>query len=297
MDTALSLASVSADIPTDVRNRYMQKARSQVAPPRSSVPFFPQLKLCNSMSDIDGVKKGEYFTVIEQKNDADEYEKAIDNIGKEPEIVILERRYSYSIYDQDLEKMIAWTNELDGFSQDHPVYVISNKDDGPRLLTRASFPQFKANKEALESELGGKFKFRNILYVYLPSKDKVFKMFVSNGSVTGIADTDKYGSYQNVQPGSFEDFKNYIVNASEPDQFFGTRCRLGSREHKKGFLLMTFNAVGPVKDIEAMFRLYVGLNEYLDEAFEANFRPLILGSMNQNVLDAEVVDELPDFES
>jgi len=272
METATSKANLPATLSEQRRQEIMAKVRGEFRG-GTKVPFIQQIKMKNVKNPLDQFEKGEWYTIKEN----DEGEKVYESIGTEPEVVILKRCYSYSMYDKDNEKMLAWTNEIDGFSAFHNVCVVSMEHGKPEAAFVGDFKKFQAAKKDIERQLGYKFKFVNVLYVLY--KDEVYRLIVSGASVTGVKDGEKYGSYQDVQPGSLEDFKNYIVS-SESECYFFTRCKLGHKFLKKNeYYVSTFTTAGAVADAERdrMLLLFSKVEDTIQKLFMVRFAPLLAG--------------------
>lgn len=261
--------------------RAIAKAKQQLG--QNRMPLVPSLKLQNKGSTaVEGVKEGEFFVTWREKKDDGKFEDVAVALGAHPEIVILQRLYSYSWYRKESAgkpgRLMAWTNEIESFWPEKPdgtpqtVYLMVNPDNAsaPHVEFRGNYQEFKSHKEANYKDRDGDnlLKFKNVLYVYLdvPGHDdkKVFRFFIGNSSVTGVPDGAKTGDYKNPEPQSLLSFIAGL-QSSEPNVFFGTKCRLGSRLKSGGieYYLTTFDKVGPVENLDLMADYYMKLGSYL----------------------------------
>lgn len=208
-----------------------------------SLPIIPQIGMVNNMSDVEGMSIGEYYIRRSVEEDG-ERKTVYQSIGFKPELIILLRRYTYSRFSKSQDKLIAWTNELEGFSDDDMVHLINNKGEKPQLETSLPYPQFKSyiNRTYRDDEGKMTLKFKNVLYVKY--ENEIYRMFLSNASVTGIPAGEDHGDYKNPQKGSFTAWER-TLKAPEPQAYFFRTVKMGQSEVQgKDYRLMTFEDLG-----------------------------------------------------
>lgn len=282
-------------------NKIVAKARSEVGTER--LPPISTMKLVNKGSkveDLDGKKIPEQHFYLSYIDDSEGTKKINIAIGKHPEVVIIKRRYSYSMYSKTEDRLIAWTNEIDEFTQQQEVRLINNLGNQPYTEFAGNYFDFKEYKNQNYVSRDGRqeMKFRNILYVLFPNEfteKKIFRLFIGNSSVTGVPDGEIQGDYKNPEPKSLLDFATQ-VRASEPNVFFGTKCRLGSKYHEGeiDYYITLFEPVGPVENFQEMAQLWFELSNQLEEREKIEFSRFPEEEPSGNEREA-TAEELPDL--
>lgn len=242
---------MSTALTTQEHDHLLSLARAQVGRPR--LPDYPTLKMRNAKSSLKDVEKGAYCIVRKVEKDGTMAED-IQAIDGNPELIILKRRYSYSYYDEEMDSLVAWTNELDGFTPDQTVKLARKGPNGKEIQT-FNWPKFKEWKKS--DPLGQKLGFKNILYVCLglPKVENLARLFVSNASVTGVKDGEKTGDYKNPLPGSFIDFEKPLSWSGS--SYLERVCQLGSKWlDQNEYYLMTFTDIGENKNIADTLPLF-----------------------------------------
>jgi hypothetical protein len=269
------------------QQKYLQDLRSEVGGTR--LPQYPKIAMVNDKSEVKGMVKGEYYTSEQMKNDAGEYETITKSIGTNPEIVLLRRRYSYSFYSKKQDKLLAWTCELDDFKQN--VCLLNNSTGTPTLEFSGSFREFKTYADQKYRDQEGKnlLKFRNVFYVLF--QGKVYRLFVSNASITGIPSGEDHGDYKNPQEGSFLLFEK-LLQASQ--MHYSERVlRLGSQlKEGDSYYLMTFADAGENLNIVEAINLRQQLDVDLRQRFKQDFGSFIsqqAAQQDTDVVEAEIV--------
>lgn len=215
---------------------------------------FPTLKMRNSKNPTSSVKKGEFYTskIVDGKED-------ITPLGANPHVVILHRRYSYSYFNKETEKLEAFTNEIDGFHPNQKVDLTIIAPGGSKTLQSFMWPEFKQWK-AQDEELGKKLTFKNIMYCVLgdPKPENVCRLFVSNASVTGVKDGEKTGDYKNPLLGSFTEFSKMFTYSGT--EYCMSVCELGSQWLETNeYYLVTFKALMDNPETDECIALLGGL--------------------------------------
>lgn len=148
-------------------------------------PNIPVLRLANK--DMTQAPEGEYF--IETRKGKDE-KPDIEVVGKNPEIVILYKTYTYSYYDDTGNSLIAWTTDIHGFG-DSPVTLFLKVNGKVTIDFEGTFNQFKKYRTKFDilhpvtkERTGSNLTFKTVLYVLCNGKP--CKMFVSNASSVGV---------------------------------------------------------------------------------------------------------------
>lgn len=290
-----ALANLSED-----EQKLLAQAKQELG--GNSRPFIPQLKLSTYGSKTE-IPKGHFYLVVQEEVDGEKERKEID-IGENPDIIIMKRMYAYSRYSKAKDRLLNWTNEIEGFSEEDIVYLVNAAKGRPYLEFRGSYPEFRDYKQAnyYDADEGrSKLSFTNVLYVYVehPDTDKrIFRFFVRNSSVTGIPEGEQQGNYDKPEPDSLQAFIEGMQK-SDPGVFFGTICKLGSKDRGGGdipFKIVTFENAGPVADLSYMLKLWHALNKALRIRFKDDFESLPSEPTgdSSDVIDVEV-DDLPDL--
>jgi hypothetical protein len=224
-------------VPSNISPEQRESYRSRNTVTRSNSVDIPTIKLKNSMSKVKGVKKGHFFTTEEIDGEV----KHTD-LGETVEVVILNRYYTYSNYDKDTEKLVAWTNEIIDFDSNVCVYV---PQEGSAPTTEIMhFTDFKTLKK---NDKWGRMTFKNVLYVLL--NEKVYRMFISNASNTGVVDGDKYGDFDNPLPDSLMKFCDKV--GAQAGCFTDKICILGANWlEDNNYYTISFN-VGDTPKVDA----------------------------------------------
>jgi len=279
--------SASTALTTAEQQKYLQDLRSEVGSAR--LPQYAKIAMVNDKSEVKGMVKGEFYTSEQVKNDAGEYETVTKSIGMSPDIVLLRRRYSYSFYSKKQDKLLAWTCELDDFKQN--VCLVSNASGTATLEFSGSFQEFKMFRDQKYTDQEGKnlLKFRNVFYVLF--QGRVYRLFVSNASITGIPMGEKHGDYKNPQEGSFLLFEKMLQAAG---MHYSERIlRLGSAiKEGDSYYLMTFADAGENLNIVEAIELRKELDADLRRRFAQDFGPLLskqAAQQDSDIIEAEVV--------
>lgn len=227
-------------------------ARQQNA--KRSIPRPPEIRLHNVMMDVKGVEKGQYF--INRFNSTTEENEA-EPIGPSPKLLVLHRAYTYSYYDEQANRLVAWTNELTSFDEGQRVFLFCNNGEKAFIEKEGTFPEVQAymKQKYVIQKPGGSLKnlmkFTNVLYVLYGGIDpekNVYRMFVSNASAAGVETPESTPDFKNPQPGSLLQFWRETQNRETAA--FETWCELGSKyiEGTRQFWLMTFTPKEQVSD-------------------------------------------------
>src|SRR3990167_674243 len=283
-------------------NSILSRARTEVGIDR--LPFIPVMKLSNKGNQsikisehetIDIPEQHFYISYVEENQDEGTAKRVID-IGENPEVVIIKRRYSYSFYSKTEDKLVAWTNEIDQFSLLQEVRIINNFGDAPFTEFLGTYFQFKKykNDKYISKDGRQELRFRNILYIYFPNEftdKKIFRLFVGNSSVTGVPEGEIQGSYKKPEPQSLLDFAKK-VSVSEPNVFFKTKCRLGSKYHAGDidYYMITFEPCGNVENFDEMANTWMKLTDELDIRFKIEFDKF---SQDKMIIGSDLKEEAP----
>ena len=275
----------TTSLTTAEQQKYLQDLRSEVGGAR--LPQYPKISMVNAKSEVRGMVKGEYYTSESVKNDKGEYETMTKSIGTNPEIVLLRRRYSYSLYSKSQDKLLAWTCELDNFDQQ--VCLVNNASGSPTLEFSGSYQDFKAYKDSKYRDIEGRnlLKFRNVFYVLFGGR--IYRLFVSNASITGIPAGEKHGDYKNAQEGSFLLFEKQLQAAQV--HYSERIIRLGSQiKEGDSYYLMTFADAGDNPNIAQAIEARQQLDADLRQRFAQDFGSLLAGQIQKDaVIEAEPV--------
>lgn len=198
---------------------------------KSFTPRIPEIKL--AQQDTSGVKAGEYYT---QEYDSVKKEKVFKNIGKNPHIVILKKAATYSYYDEKSKTLVAWTSDIEGYSEYHNVILFKNGEK-PFIEFKGSYPEFKAYSlknytvtNTVTNNVEKLLSFKTVLYVLF--NEKVYRMFVPNTGVAGVADGEKTGDFKNPQVLSlthFLDSSSDMSSEAQSGAIFDTVCEMDSK--------------------------------------------------------------------
>lgn len=256
----------------------------------------------NKLSEeIEGMQDGEFYvTSYRRDEDSGDYQKKFTNIGRDPEVILIKRLYSYSCYNKKDKKVVAWTNEFEGFTANDEVFLIRKPNGTPHLETRLPYPEFKQYRvKKYYDDLEGKNKlsFRNVFYALY--KGRLCRMFVSNASITGVPEGEDHGDYKNPQPGSFVQFERGLRDDQGYVRHYSERkIRLGSIHNaKKDYYLMSFTDVGATPEAELIQALETKekLDTDLNLRFMQDFGPFIAGHPTSAQVSAPVdVEETDD---
>lgn len=202
MDTALEKpASKELTNLTSEQQQRLERDRSGAS---SKFPRIPEIKLANK--DETRAPEGEYFI---ESDKGDDQEPDIRCIGKKPEITILYKTVTYSYFDGQQKKLVAFTTDIHGYG-DSPVTVFVRQGDAFVIDFDGTYNGFKnyrvkwAKKDPSTGAINGNYlKRKHVLYVLFEGKP--YKMFVTNTSGVGIL-SDGKAAYDKPQPRSLEDF-------------------------------------------------------------------------------------------
>ncbi len=293
MEQTTPATTTSTALTNAETQRALQHARSQVAGPR--LPQIATIRMKNDKSDVKEFEKGEYFIERSQKNEeSGETEKVRKSIGMNPEVSIIRRLYSYSFYSEAEERLMAWTNEFEGFTFNDIVYLINNEKTPTRLEFHAPYQEFKAYAQEHYKDRSGKnlLKFKNVFYVWY--EGELFRMFISNASITGIPAEEKHGDYKNPQPGCFLNFEKTLLDEQGLQRaYFEAKCRFGSKQ-KDGdsFYIMTFENAGPPENIAGLVAVWQQFERDNKLRFVAEFGPFI----SQSPTTQPIVPGVPEIQ-
>jgi len=225
---------------------FLKQARQMNMPPPA--PLYDTIKFKDSEKKIEGLKRGNYF--IESY---DGEKKTYRDIGPNPEIVILHRVYTYSYYKEG-EGLKAWTNDIQGFSENDYVQLYSKKTGMKDPEFSGTYKQFKMyaaqnyTAHGVDGTAEKLLSFQNLLYVLF--EGTVYRMFVSNASTAGIAPGERGGDFKNPQPLSLLHFIE--TTREKPGKAMCEYvCKLGSYfkdDVEQPFYIRTFENVGDNPD-------------------------------------------------
>lgn len=136
-------------------------------------------------------------------------------LGKEIEIVILKEKRTFSYYNDKSKQLELFTNELNVTGGSISAYEpVALKDNNNNIVWQGRYEDFMKERKVNwlkpmdpEREFQGSLlKQKVVLYSYLPSEDKLVKIFVNLSSTIGI---DPKGGYlfKNPSEGSLEKLK------------------------------------------------------------------------------------------
>lgn len=238
---------------SDRQRAVLEAARRQNN--RQQPVSYDSIKLKDSekkVLDVDGkpLPRGEYY--IESYDPASK-SKTYRCIGKNPEIVILHRCYTYSWYKEG-EGLMAWTSDIQSLDESGYVTLFAKQDGKMTVAFEGRYkPDFKNLIDAkyTSRSTDGKteklLKFQTLLYVMF--EGVVYRMFVTNASAAGIPMGEKGPDFKNPQPGSLIEF---IEKTTRGTEMAGSLpewvCRLGATfrdEMEQPFYIRTFENVGP----------------------------------------------------
>ena len=166
----------------------------------------------------EGLNKGKY--VLESSKRTENADKTISyekvrELVKDPKIIILRKRYSYSYYDSTKNSLELWTNELDTFDASQPVVVFDKQKDlkKPEIMTYAEFKDAKLNRaEWVKVERGearSLFTFVTVLYIVVDGI--IAKFFVKMSSLIGQQADGTY-DFKSPMPGSLKALEQEMGN-------------------------------------------------------------------------------------
>jgi hypothetical protein len=225
---------------------------------RPTVPNIPSIKLKNSEKKVEGLTRGNYFI-----EDYDGENKTFRDIGPNPVVHILHRCYTYSYYDEDASQLVAWTSEIDGFTEYDPtVYLYSKRDGKASVEFCGNYPSVKQYMLANYSVTKGEkqkslMKFQNCLYVLFEGKP--YRMFVSNAGAAGIAEGAKGPDFKHPQKESLQNFIDTTRGIEMEAALLEFDCQLGSRfieDAEQPYYIMTFTNAGPNEKIPETMPVY-----------------------------------------
>lgn len=228
---------------------------------RSFTPRIDEIKL--AQKDMAGVSAGEFYT---QSWDAESKQKVFKNIGKNPQIVILRKAATYSYYSEALKRLVAWTSDINGYSEQDSVILFKNDGKSPFIEFRGSYPEFKAYSlknyttvNPVEDTIKKLLSFKTVLYVLY--ENKVYRMFASNPSVTGIAEGEKTADFKKPQLLSLTHFLDNLNDLSSGEHSaacFEEICELDSKyiESTIPFHIIQFKKTGVKPDMEFVLDTY-----------------------------------------
>lgn len=263
---------------TDQEKALLKAAQNELGTKRGV--FIPQLKL-SGKGTKSKIKEGHFFLVVPTEEDGEKKIKEID-IGENPEVVILKRLYAYSRYSKGKDKLLNFTNEFEGFTEDNRVVLVNTVESSAFIEFDGNYPTFKkqmcGSKEYPDAkyydadEARSMLKFTNVLYIYFEHPDtekRVFRMFVSNSSATGIPAGKDHGDFKHPESTSLIAFLDNMKK-TEPDVCFAAECRLGCELKQGGipFYIITFESLGAVSDMKPFLRLWFKLNQALTMRFK-----------------------------
>lgn len=258
----------------------------------SHVPSLPLIRLANK--DMSQAPEGEYF-IEERRPDEN---PIVTSIGKNPEVTILYKTNTYSLYSDELNATLAWTTDIHGFTQMDAVTLFRKRDGRVTIDFDGAWPDFKKHmqehyvvynsvKEKYEKQL----TFKTVLYVLY--KGKPHKIFVSNASSVGV---DEHGkpSFDKPQQHCLQEFTTMCWN--EKRALYEFSVTLGSRfvPSSKPYYIMTFPSIRELGEEE--------LSTAIRASHEAQQAITAIDSMrrqsamtDQETHEAKTSHDLPDF--
>lgn len=306
MSTALTTLS-------EQQRELLQQARASSAKPFA--PRISEIKLAPANKEVPGVPKGHYY--IKEYNPDTKVTTCTD-IGRNPRVVILKKAATYSYYSDKSDTLIAWTTDIEGYDETSPVVLFKNGAQGPSVEFKGTYPEFKAYAEQkyttynpVEERSEKLLKFSTVLYVLY--EDKVYRMFVRNTGVAGLAEGAKSADFKKPQLLSLMHFLD-TVNDLSSDQMsaacFESICQLDSKimtgSGKNGsktieFYIMQFKNTGERPDIAHVVDIYGQLLKDLKAMLVNDLQRMSSpGKVSAQVVDvpmieSEFVPELPDL--
>jgi len=258
---------------TQAEQSLLKLARSKTGTAR--IPLPPSIKMVNHKGEIKGMEYGEYYIETQEKEDNNEYQKVQKSIGMNPEVILLLRLYTYTMYSETENKPLYWTNEFADFKA--MVYLINNTIEQQYLQFSGSYPDFKKYKVEKFTDKKGKseLKFRNVFYVSY--EKKIYRIFVSNASITGIPSGEKHGDYKDPQASSFLKFEESLETMDDGfrQAFLEVNCKLGSiKVQDEDYYLMTFENIGKNENLKADLQLFDEADKYVVLRTQAEFASL-----------------------
>lgn len=245
------------------RQAILDEARSQNK--RAFTPRIPELRLTNK--EMETVPSGEYYL---QEYDSVERKKIITPIGANPEIVILRKATTYSYYSDKLERLVAWTSDIYGYSEYDDIVLFKNDGATQFIEFKGSYPEFKAYSlkhytitNPVEDRTEKLLSFKTVLYVLY--EKKVYRMFVTNTGVAGVAAGEKRPAFGNPQPLSLTHFLDSVSDSSSGERSAAcceSICKLGSvfvDDTTIPYYMMQFTEATKKPDIEFVLDMYAQL--------------------------------------
>lgn len=234
---------------TPEQQALLNRARNenvQIVPPR-----IREIKIAGK--DLENVQAGHYFI---QDYDTEAKKKVLRDIGTNPQIIILKKAATYSYYSDKLERLIAWTSDINGYTEFDPVILFKNDGKNRFVEFKGNYKEFKTYAEKnytilnpIEEKVDKLLKFKTVLYVQY--EGETYRMFVSNPGVAGIAEGATTADFKKPQLLSLTHYLDQVADLSGDSQgaaCFEAICQLGStfiEDSKIPFYVMQFTCVGP----------------------------------------------------
>lgn len=266
---------------------------------RPEVISFDTIKLKNSekkLIDMFGqpIPRGHYLI---ETYDAEKKAKLYRALGEHPEIVVLHRCYTYSYYEDGVG-LVAWTSDIQGFTDADRVVLFSKKSGKAAVEFDGTYPEFKQYAASHYVSRGLKerklLQFQNLLYVLF--EGVVYRMFVTNASAAGIPAGEKGPSFKDPQPGSLLSFIETTRGTEMDGALCEWVCRLGSQfkdDAEQPFYLATFeNAGANPKLSEALAQLKKLMTDMVKQQKDAVERLSIQSLADETKADP-VWDDVP----
>jgi len=231
---------------------------------QSFTPRIPDIKLAPANKDIAGVEKGHYYLT---NYDSDTKKKTYKDIGKNPNIVILKKAATYSYFSDKLNRLVAWTSDVEGYTENHQVVLY--KDDGQNKFVEweGNYKQFKEyveqNYSIYNPADGTKKKlleFQTVLYVIY--EGEVYRMFVKNTGLAGVAEGAKNAELKKPQLLSLTHYLDISSDRSGDAQSaacFESVCELDSKLIKGDtidYYIMQFKLTDLQPDLPLVLDIY-----------------------------------------
>lgn len=192
-------------------------------------------------------------------------------LTKELDVVILKERKTYSYYNDKAKKLELFTNEIDMFNgfvpENHPV-ILKNEDGD--VVFEGTHKDFQLAKKEMwmDKNHEGQYpksllKQKTLLYVYVPSEQKIARLFANFSSTVGV---DPNGGYlfDKPEPQSLEHLKD-LKTGIAPYTYMITVTNIkggGSLPWRQ--LKFNYKADLPAQHVLKMFEMKRELDKYCE---------------------------------
>lgn len=174
-------------LPEDVREEIIRDGQDYASP---KLPLAPTIGI-----SLDDDTIGRFYL------DQSEEEGGKIMLEKELDVVIMKEKKTFSYYNKGTEALELFSNELDvsngKVSYQHPVVLKDNNGD---VVFAGTYEQFLEAKKTMwlnptpspKGFVGSLLKQKTLLYVHIPSLNKIARLFVNLSSTVGV---DPNGGY------------------------------------------------------------------------------------------------------